>query len=172
MGDERPERRYCAPSAIYPRRGAGDEGASLVEFALLLPLLMALLLGMFTGGIAYNRKISMTSAVREGARFGATLVCNASCLATSPTTWSSEVTQRVVDVSGGELTAGSVCVWLGTAAGTVNCGLGDPSGSTGSLVVKVSATRTAKLEYIFGTQNLTLKSSTANRYERTSTYGK
>lgn len=55
------------------RRRHGDErGASLVEFALILPVFMMLILGMFSGGIALNDKQQMTHAVREGARYGAT----------------------------------------------------------------------------------------------------
>lgn len=169
MGEDRVGHRGRTASVTAPRR---EDGASLVEFALLAPVLMSLLLGMFTGGLAYNRKISITSAVREGARFGATLDCNATCVAATPsTTWTTQVTQRVVDASGGELTAGNVCVWLGTASGTTNCGLGDPAGATGTMIVKVSATRGARIEYVFASQSLTLKASTANRYERSSTYG-
>lgn len=55
------------------RRCRGERGASLVEFALLLPLFMMLILGMFSGGIAYNRKLDLQQAAREGSRAGATL---------------------------------------------------------------------------------------------------
>lgn len=49
-----------------------DGGASLVEFALILPVFVMLILGMFSGGIALNDKQQMTHAVREGARYGST----------------------------------------------------------------------------------------------------
>ena len=45
------------------------EGQSLVEFALVLPLLMAVILGMVEFGWILNGKITLTSAAREGARF-------------------------------------------------------------------------------------------------------
>jgi Flp pilus assembly protein TadG len=45
------------------------EGQSLVEFALVLPLLLALVLGMVEFGWILNAKITLTSAAREGARF-------------------------------------------------------------------------------------------------------
>src|SRR5258708_12152723 len=67
-------------------RARGEQGASLVEFALIVPLLFALVLGIATGGLAYNRKISITNSRREGARFGATLACHATGAAASPTT--------------------------------------------------------------------------------------
>lgn len=43
-------------------------GQSLVEFALVLPLLMLLILGMIEFGWILNGKITLTSAAREGAR--------------------------------------------------------------------------------------------------------
>lgn len=44
------------------------EGQSLVEFALVLPILMALILGMIEFGWILNGKITLTSSAREGAR--------------------------------------------------------------------------------------------------------
>jgi len=45
-----------------------DEGQSLVEFALVLPVLLFIILGMIEFGWILNAEISMTSAAREGAR--------------------------------------------------------------------------------------------------------
>jgi Flp pilus assembly protein TadG len=146
----------------------GERGAGLVEFALVLPLLMALVLGLVTGGIAYNRKISITNAVREGARYGATLSCSAACV--SGGTWISQVKTRVADASGGELATTDVCAWVGQAAGTVDCGQADPAGSAGTMVVKVSATKDAELDVIFFRQTLTLTSKSTARYERSDNY--
>lgn len=50
-----------------------DRGASLVEFALLLPLLVLLLLGTITGGLAMSRQNSVKNAVREATRYSAVL---------------------------------------------------------------------------------------------------
>src|SRR4051794_37175562 len=55
-----------------PRRRNSESGASAVEFALVLPLLVMLLLGTVTGGIAYSHGIGLSNAVREGGRFAAT----------------------------------------------------------------------------------------------------
>ena len=43
-----------------------------VEFALVLPLLMALLVGIVTAGLGYNNVLGVADGVRGGARFGAT----------------------------------------------------------------------------------------------------
>ncbi len=50
-----------------------ESGAALVEFALIVPVFMMLVLGTFTGGQAYGTKQSVTAAAREGSRYGATL---------------------------------------------------------------------------------------------------
>lgn len=44
------------------------EGQALVEFSLVLPILIALILGMIEFGWILNGKITLTSAAREGAR--------------------------------------------------------------------------------------------------------
>lgn len=145
-----------------------EAGASLVEFALVLPLVMALILGLVTGGVAYNRKLSLTSAVREAARFGATLaVCTTSSCDTA--TWTTKVTRRAVELSGGELKTSDVCASLVTVTVSpdTSCGVTTPvDAPPGSHVAKISATRQAKLEVFFFSQNLTLTSRTAARYER------
>jgi len=45
-----------------------SNGQSLVEFALVLPFLIILILGMIEFGWILNGKITLTSAAREGAR--------------------------------------------------------------------------------------------------------
>lgn len=55
-----------------PRRGLGapdrQSGAAAVELALVLPILLVLVFGIIDFGRAYNAKISLTQAAREGAR--------------------------------------------------------------------------------------------------------
>jgi Flp pilus assembly protein TadG len=91
----------------------------LVEFALILPVFMAIVLGMFTGGIAYNTKQGLTSGAREGSRYGATLpVLSSPCASASGATnldqWLKCVSDITVNAAAGELTANSggrtVCV--------------------------------------------------------------
>ncbi len=56
-----------------PRLGRQHErGTSLVEFALILPLLMVLITGIIDFGRAYQTIVTLTNAAREGARVGAT----------------------------------------------------------------------------------------------------
>ena len=45
-----------------------ERGAVAVEFALLAPVLVLLLLGIMEFGRAYNAQVSLTNAAREGVR--------------------------------------------------------------------------------------------------------
>jgi Flp pilus assembly protein TadG len=49
---------------------AREEGQAFVEFALVLPILVALLLGIVQFGIIFNNYETMTDAARVGARQG------------------------------------------------------------------------------------------------------
>jgi Flp pilus assembly protein TadG len=52
-------------------RHRGDSGAAAVEFALVLPLLLLLVVGMLDFGMTYNHWISLTNLAHEGARLAA-----------------------------------------------------------------------------------------------------
>lgn len=45
-----------------------DEGQAVVEFALIVPVLMLLIVGIFEFGRAWNAHQAVTDAAREGAR--------------------------------------------------------------------------------------------------------
>ena len=45
-----------------------DRGAAMVEFAIVLPVLLLILLGIIEFGRAYNAQVSIQAAAREGAR--------------------------------------------------------------------------------------------------------
>lgn len=47
---------------------SGDSGAAAVEFALVLPLLIVLICGVVDFGRAYNARVTLTHAAREGVR--------------------------------------------------------------------------------------------------------
>lgn len=61
--------RSFLPSRIAGRDPEG--GAALVEFALVLPVLLVLLLGMLDFGKAFNYWIDQTHLANEGARWAA-----------------------------------------------------------------------------------------------------
>lgn len=80
------------------RRDEG--GASLVEFALILPIFMMLVVGMVSAGIAYNHKLSLTHAAREAGRYGATLPVTSYA---SLDLWLDDLAARVADNATGAL---------------------------------------------------------------------
>ena len=61
--------RTLTPSrAARTLRGRGEGGAAMVEMAFILPILLALVLGIYEFGRGYQAKVELTGAVREGAR--------------------------------------------------------------------------------------------------------
>jgi len=68
-----------------------EDGAALVEFALILPILVLLLFGLIDFGFIYNDFIQVRQGVRDGARVGAVAnfgppVANPSCSVAAGTT--------------------------------------------------------------------------------------
>ncbi|CAN5580547.1 hypothetical protein BH18ACT8_BH18ACT8_00610 [soil metagenome] len=115
----------------------GDTGAVAVEFALILPILIALMLGITTAGFSYSKALATTDAVREGARFGATTL-------TSPppagsTSWAAAVQTKTAELSYGGATASQVCVQLVRAGGAVvqssTCSIGSAAPATPTSLV-------------------------------------
>jgi hypothetical protein len=118
----------------------GEAGASAVEFAIILPLLVVLIFGTLYGGLLLNRNLSVTQAAREGARFGATRDLEATPPSLTPApTWFAEVRARTLAASAGTVAAGDrVCVWFVAANNSTipdgaNSGLGCPSSPPGAL---------------------------------------
>jgi Flp pilus assembly protein TadG len=54
---------------VEDRKTRGERGANLVEFAVVAPLLVLLLLGIADIGRAFYSYITITNAAREGVRF-------------------------------------------------------------------------------------------------------
>lgn len=136
------------------RRRHRESGAVAVEFALVLPVLVMLMFGIFTAGAAYSDHLSVTNAVRESARFGAAID------STNGSTWADSVKLRVQQVymnGMGTLTADQICVKLvdnsgvgvpGAAALGSSCGsepANPASMSAGSCVVKVWVEKPAEI---------------------------
>ena len=48
-----------------------QKGSNIIEFAIILPILVVILFGIFQFGLAFNNYITVTHAAREGARLAA-----------------------------------------------------------------------------------------------------
>lgn len=73
-------------------RWRSERGAAAVEFALLLPLLVVILFGVFSVGVAFVRAVNYVSAAREGARYAA-VHCRPEASSCTSTLIVSQVTQ-------------------------------------------------------------------------------
>ena len=91
-------------------RGSGsrfERGQALVEFVLLFPLVMLMLLFMIEFGLALNAQITINSAAREAARFAAVAhLPDAGGGGCDP----NSIEQRAVATSANLLTCGEVSV--------------------------------------------------------------
>lgn len=172
------------PRSTERRRGRGDEGAVLVEFALVFPILVFLLFGIFGAGILLNQRLSVTQAGREGARYGSTIPtdqCTPSSTNPSPCSglnWAQLVQAVTAERSAGELAASNVCVALvagpgtapvakglnyTTAGGTAPCFV-DQSSDTGERV-QVLIRLGTKVEGALITVPVTLDTRAITRFE-------
>jgi Flp pilus assembly protein TadG len=162
-----------------------ERGASLVEFALILPLLMMLMMGITTGGISLNRDISLNNAAREGARYGATLP-----IGNDMTAWLNDVATVTIESATGDLDNGvpgrTVCVAFvhpdGTdpvdrttrvvvnATGTSTVTVGSDCFTDGrpndERRVQVRASRESDFEVVLWSRTLTVEGESTARYER------
>ena len=175
--------------ASRPRRVRGENGAAAVEFALVLPILVIVVLGVITGGMSYSNAIGVENAVREGARFGATGDV-------SQLSWTNDVITRV---RGTQFDDGltpqdsgtSVCVQLFKAPSTVSkweCSLGQKNGpvitmpataadepavpsnlAAGACVVRVLAARKFTINAGLTSWSGTIVRGSTAMYERTCT---
>src|SRR5262249_17407438 len=82
-------------------RAGGEAGSAIVEFALVLPVLLILILGILTGGLSLSRGLSLSSASREATRFGATYPTTVGI-----STWLDGVASRAVTEANGGLDSG------------------------------------------------------------------
>lgn len=169
-------------------RKRDELGASLVEFALVMPLVLMLIVGMVSAGISFNHKLSLTHAAREAGRYAATLPV------TSYATldlWLDDIAARVAENATGSLEATApnryICVAYVFPDGPVSSvldhtrrreeGPGGVTYSDGACPgvsdtrpnnerrVQVQARRDGEIEALFFSTTVTLNSQALSRYE-------
>ena len=119
-------------------RAGREEGDALFEFALVLPLLSMLLVGIIYGGMTFYNYVELTNAVAVGAR---TLALSSGALAGPPTACTLEETAlknaagnlvtSQITIAAEQFTGSSVCSDLkegdaGTVSATYPCNLAIP----------------------------------------------
>jgi Flp pilus assembly protein TadG len=160
---------------LCPARRRDDRGASAVEFALVVPLLIMVLFGFISTGQAYSDHLSASNAAREAARYGA-----ATDFSASPSDWAISVRDRLKDTyfnEGFQVTDDMICVRLVTSTGTqvanyagTNCGAPPAAPANmapGSCAVLVSVQRPRTIELIvFPNLNFTIRGASVAYYGR------
>lgn len=109
--------RTQSSPGILGKSGQKDVGQSLAEFALLLPVILLILVGVVDLGRVYLETVTLSNAAREGARQGAR---NFYILADIRTAVIREATN-----SGITLVSGDITVTCG-ASGALGAGGTDP----------------------------------------------
>lgn len=107
--------RFVRLRKSHIKKSNSGAGSQLLEFALALPFLLVMVVGILDFGQAYNLKQKLNDSAREGARFAVQLSC-ADCTQTAPAT-----TQTLENSIVSYLTTAGVdvCGLTGTTAPTV-----------------------------------------------------
>lgn len=148
----------------------------MVEMAMVLPLLIVLLVGTITAGVAYGRSNSIQNASREASRYAATLPGPVDI------TWLQTVRNVARSASVGDLapTVPGQFICVAYVDGTANIRLTDTGGvevvsnaacfndgrPAGEARIQVVTSRQARIEAVFYGWDVTLRSEAAARYER------
>ena len=88
-------------------RTRDENGQTMVEFAMILPVLLVVLLGIFQFGVTFKDYIALTDAVRAGARTAAVSRTSATPVA--------DTTARVksaTDLSGSKVSVVVTSTWI------------------------------------------------------------
>lgn len=165
-----------------------ERGAVLVEAAFITMMLISLLVGTVTAGIAFSQKTSLQTAAREATRYGATLPVN-----TDMGVWLGKVLEVAKSAGGKDLTAATpgqeICVAYVYPNGTLSTDRSTrviqvagvtSSPTTGSTAmcfddgrppeerrVQVVATRTSTIQAAMFSVDVDISSSSSARFERT-----
>lgn len=165
-----------------------EDGAALVEFAIVLPLLLIVVFGIISFGLIFNDKLSLTDGAREAGRFGATLpVTNFASPGDPMQQWLDAIASRAVADAAGSLDAGvpnrTICVAYVHPLGTAGVDKTRQRFESGGVVVypfepcfddgrpdderrvQVRVGRDTDLEAIFFSSTITLTADSVTRFE-------
>ncbi len=82
------------------RLNVNSKGQSLVEFAILLPFVLAFILAIIQFAIILNGQITVTHAAREAARFGVVSTADSNVVdENGETEWEIEITEKAQNSS-------------------------------------------------------------------------
>jgi len=102
------------------QRAHGDEGAALIEFALVAILLFTLVFGIIQFGLILSFKQDVTRAAAEGARAGAVAVATDGDHATAAKNAAVEAMSEAIDGIGGDFNGQTCSPGVVAQAGTAD----------------------------------------------------
>jgi Flp pilus assembly protein TadG len=169
-----------------------DDGASSVEFALILPLFVMLTVGTISAGFTFHAWLNATHGAQESSRFGATLSVEAA--GGTQADWLADVADRAAAAAGISTGAGgtepgtSVCVAVvspanipplnehltltADASGTLTAGTPTAgpceAGTMDGDYVQTFVSMPVDFNYVLGSTRLTVASRSVNRFEAVS----
>jgi Flp pilus assembly protein TadG len=150
------------PAVVQPL-GRPGSGQSLVEFALVLPILLLILFGIIQMGLLFASNVGLVNAVREAARYGS--------LSQTTETSAAANGSAVDDYLRDTLLPASVPTYRAAnliATSVTYCGYQNPGGGDWSVRLTVSATYGHPLFLPIVSQILDGFDSTPNALEVTS----
>jgi len=112
----------------------------MVEFAVIVPILLVVLLGIMQLGVVYNNWVALTDAARAGARKGA--VCRSGCSPNATTATTNAVKNSASDLNQSKLSVTVTSSW--TQGSDVTVSASYPWSVNIMGVVVASGTMTAK----------------------------
>ncbi|HEY2729206.1 MAG TPA: TadE family protein, partial [Polyangia bacterium] len=82
--------RIVAPARASTGRRSASRGGAAIEFALILPLFLAILFGIIDYGWYFYQRYALVAAIRDGVRYGATF--------SEASAWNNAKSQAVTDL--------------------------------------------------------------------------
>jgi Flp pilus assembly protein TadG len=95
-----------------------QRGQAMAEFAIVVPVLLLVLLGIMQLGIVYNNWVTLTDAARAGARKAA--VCRSGCSPDATTATINAVKNSAADLNPSTLSVSVSSSWAQGADATVS----------------------------------------------------
>ena len=138
-------------------QGKRDRGAALTEAAIVMPLLLALVFGIWTVARAWNVRGTMEHAVREGVRFGATEL---PWDGTSVSQLEAVVDAELATASVPSASVNSVCIAMATSP----CGFTATAQGYEQVAVRIQYPN-YPLNFLFFTTTVNLTVESVGRYE-------
>lgn len=146
-----------------------EKGAALVEAALVMPLILMLTLGGWTVARAWQIHNTMDHAVREGARYGATIDPWVPGPVSTPGTSAAAIRAVInTELAAGSIPTGSittVCLEKGTNACTSQAGIGAAPAGTENIAIRIRWSNYS-MSFVFFTSNVNLTTTAVSRWEQ------